>query len=234
MMNVVIPMAGEGSRFKQTHDVPKPLIDIKGKPMIVHAIESLGIKGKYHFIVRDNEFLQHTIDSILSVCDDPNIVTVTETTSGSATSALLLENMIDTNDELIIANCDQIMNWQSDAALEILRYYDGAVVTYNDNDPKHSYAKVVNGFVEEIREKTVISNHALTGIHYWAHAGYFFDSARRMIQQGDRTNNEFYVGPTYNYLIRDGLDIGVCNIGKAHFFPVGTPQDLERYLNESR
>ena len=233
-MNVVIPMAGEGSRFKQTHDLPKPLIDINGKPMIARAVESLGITGKYHFIVRDDEFLNRTLDAIYAVCKDPNIVTVTETTSGSASSVMLLEDIIDTNDEMIVVNCDQIMKWNSDDALEVLRYYDGAIVTYHDTDPKHSYARVVNNFVEEIKEKTVISNYALTGIHYWSHAGYFFDSAKRMIDNDDRTNNEFYVAPTYNYLIRDGLDIGVYNVSKTAFYPVGTPQDLERFLNESR
>jgi len=234
MINVVIPAAGKGSRFTKTHTMPKPLIPVNGVPMIAKAIQSLNIQARYHFVLKDNEFLQETIDSILTVVDNPNIIKVTETTEGAAASVMLLENHIETTDELIIANCDQIMNWDSKAALRHMRFYDGLVVTYNDSDPKHSYAKVDNGLVEEIKEKTVISNLALTGIHYWAKAGYFFDSAKRMIAKNDKHNNEYYVAPTYNYLIRDGLDIGIFHLRKNEFFPVGTPDDLERYLNESR
>ena len=111
MINILIPMAGEGSRFKNTHSLPKPLISINDKPMIARAIESLGITGKYHFVVRNNEFMQQTIGAIYSICPDPNIVSVNYTPNGAAASALTMEDYIDKNDELIIANCDQIMNW---------------------------------------------------------------------------------------------------------------------------
>lgn len=233
-MNVIILSAGEGSRFRHTHAVPKPLIPINGVPMITMAIKTFGVVANYFFVVKENDYLNRTLAAINDGCKNANIITVKETTEGAASSALLLETYIDTDEELIITNCDQIMNWDSNQALTCMREYDGAVVTYKDNDPKHSYAKIKNGLVEEIREKELISNNALTGIHYWARASYFFDSANRMIANDERVNNEFYIAPTYNYLISDGLDIGIFEVTDKEFYPVGTPKDLERYLNESR
>lgn len=235
MINIVIPMAGEGSRFKATHNLPKPLISVNEKPMIVRAIESLGIVGKYHFVIRNDAYMQQTLDAIYSVCNNPNVISITYKSEGAAASALIMKDYINGEDELIIANCDQIMNWNSYDVLTDMRSYDGAVVTIKDSDPKHSYVKMSDGFAVQIAEKEVISKNALTGIHYWRHAKYFFDSAERMIDAGKKSaNGEYYVAPTYNYLIRDGLDIGVCRIKNSQFHPVGTPEDLEKYLYDSR
>jgi len=234
MINILIPMAGEGSRFKKTHNLPKPLISVNEKPMIVRAIESLGIVGKYHFVVRNNEYMQQTIGAIYSICPDPNIVSVNYTPNGAAASALTIEDHIDKESELIIANCDQIMNWNSYDVLSALRAYDGAVVTIHDSDPKHSYVKTQDDIAIQFVEKEVISKNALTGIHYWKKAKYFFESAKRMMFDNRSANGEFYIAPTYNYLIKDGLDIGVCRIKNSEFQPIGTPEDLEKYLNENR
>jgi NDP-sugar pyrophosphorylase family protein len=233
-MNIIIPAAGRGSRFHKTHSVPKPLIPVNGMCMITRAILSLEIKGQYNFIVKRDEFLRQTTDAIYASCIDPNIIVIDETTEGSAVSALMFENKIDADSELIVVNCDQILDWESDIALNHMREYDGAVVSIKSNDPKHSFARVNNDLVEEIVEKKPISDNALTGIHYWKRSGYFFDSARKMIENNDRTNGEFYVGPTYNYLIRDGLGIGIYEVSDKEFYPVGTPEDLERYLNETK
>jgi NDP-sugar pyrophosphorylase family protein len=235
MINVIVLLAGEGKRFKDANYVlPKPLIPVNGKPMITRAIESLDIDGRYCFVVRKDEHLQQTLDAIKQVVTDPVIIEVDKTTEGAAASALLLEQHIDPDDELIIVNCDQIMNWESEHAIKCLRKFDGALVTIKSTDHKHSFARVENRLVTEVVEKNPISDCALTGIHYWNRAEYFFSSAKQMIQNNDRTNNEFYVGPTYNYLISHGLDIGMYEITSDEFYPVGTPHDLERYLNESK
>lgn len=235
MINILIPLAGEGSRFKATHHIPKPLIPVNDKPMIVRAIESLGIVGKYHFVVRDNKYMQQTIGAIYSTCPDPNIVSVDYTPQGAAATALIMESYIDKDSELIIANCDQIMNWNSYDVLSQMKSYDGAVVTIQDNDPKHSYVKTEDGVAVQFAEKQVISNNALTGIHYWKHAKYFFESAKRMINDGKKSaNGEYYIAPTYNYLVREGMDIGICRIPNSQYHPIGTPYDLEKYLYENR
>lgn len=235
MINVIIPMAGEGKRFKDAgYTIPKPLIDIDGKPMIVRALESLNIEGKYHFVVRNNQYTLDTIFAIDKIKPKSDFHLVQNTTEGAAVSCLKFENKIDPEEELVIVNCDQIMNWNSESVLNALRKHDGGVVTIRGTDPKHSYVKMDGSVAISFKEKEVISDHALTGIHYWKKAKYFFASANKMVMLNEKSaNGEFYVAPSYNHLIQEGLDIGSYMISADEISFVGTPEDLRKY-NESR
>lgn len=230
-MNIIIPASGLGTRFKDTHNIPKPLIVINGKPMIAHAIESLGIGGRYFFTIRNDINWLKITSAINTVIDNSEVILIDKVTEGPACSALLFKDKLDLEDELIIANCDQIMNWNSKKALEILRRYDAGLVVYTSTDTKNSFALIQGESVVSVKEKIAISNVALTGIHYWKKAKYFVQSAMSMIEANDRTNNEFYVGPTYNYL--NNKIIGVYHVSENEYYPVGTPDDLKRYLDEN-
>ncbi len=235
-MQVIIPMAGLGSRFKsQGYKVPKPLIDIKGAPMIQLVLNSLMIKGKYLFVVRPEIDIDSVHEVIKKEVKEYEFVITEELTDGPASSVLLCENKLDQSDELVIANCDQIMDWDSSSFLEASKNNDGTVVTYYSQTPKNSYAKInQQKQVTEIKEKEVISNFSLNGIHHWQKAKFFIDSAHKMIEANDRApNGEFYVGPTYNYMISEGLSVGIYHIPSNHHHPVGTPSDLKRYLNNA-
>jgi dTDP-glucose pyrophosphorylase len=236
MVNIIIPMAGEGSRFPKDQYLPKPLIDVNGKPMIVRAIESLGVNGQYHFIIRQNEYTHIVKDIIGKVVKNPKFIEITQTTEGPACSALLFKEEINNSDELIIANCDQIMEWDSKLFFHNVRLYDGAVVTYYSDTDKNSYARLdKKGHVVEIREKEVISNVSLNGIHYWKNGSDFVSSAETMIAEDDRApNGEFYIAPTYNYLIKSGKTVGIHHIPNEQHHAVGVPVDLERFLKHDK
>lgn len=234
-MNIVIPMAGEGTRFpRDTYKIPKPLIEIRGVPMIQRAIDSLGLNGTYHFIIRKDSYYDQVCTLLHSICPNSKIISVEETTEGPASSCLLFRDFINNDDELVIANCDQIMWWDPEVFLTNARYYryDGLVVTYTTTTPKNSYAKIdSNGLVVEIKEKEVISDISLNGIHYWRKGKYFIQSSEDMIKCQDRSpNGEFYVGPTYNYMIKNGYKVGIHHIPNFQHNPVGVPEDLENYL----
>lgn len=236
-MNIVIPMAGEGTRFpRDTYKIPKPLIDIDGSPMIERAINSLGLTGTYHFVVRKDSYYDQVCTLLHSIFSLPKIISVEETTEGPASSCLLFKDFINNEEELVIANCDQIMWWDPELFLTSARYYkyDGLVVTYTTTTPKNSYARLNRGgFVQEIKEKEVISDISLNGIHYWRKGRYFVQSAESMIKCNDRApNGEFYVGPSYNHMIRSGLKVGIHHIPNWQHNPVGVPEDLESYLNK--
>jgi UDP-N-acetylglucosamine diphosphorylase / glucose-1-phosphate thymidylyltransferase / UDP-N-acetylgalactosamine diphosphorylase / glucosamine-1-phosphate N-acetyltransferase / galactosamine-1-phosphate N-acetyltransferase len=235
-MNIIIPMAGEGTRFpKDKYKVPKPLININGKPMIQHAIESLQLPGTYHFIIRNDSYYDQICTLLHKILPDAKIISVEETTEGPASSCLLFADDVNNEEELIICNCDQIMWWDSELFLATCRYhkYDGVVVTYHTDTEKNSYAKInKKGFVTEIREKIVLSNISLTGIHYWRKGKYFVESALDMISCEDRApNGEFYVGPSYNHMIKNGLSVGVHHIPNEQHNPVGVPEDLKSYID---
>jgi NDP-sugar pyrophosphorylase family protein len=226
-------MAGLGSRFlTKGFQTPKPLINVNGQIMIIRAIESLGIKdAKYLFVISKNQYTETIKEEIRKhvTCEFIEIDYITE---GPASSALLFEQQINNDEELIIANCDQIMEWDADLFLMNARCYDGAIVTYYATTDKNSYARIDRqGHVVEIREKQVISNISLNGIHYWKKGNSFINSARAMIEVDDRApNGEFYVGPTYNYMIKENLKVGIYHIPNQMHHPVGVPEDLEKFL----
>jgi NDP-sugar pyrophosphorylase family protein len=233
MVNIVIPMAGLGSRFpRDKYYLPKPLIDVNGKPMITRAIESLDIDGQWHFILRNDEFLKITKDVIAKTVDNPIFTVVDQTTEGPACSVLLLKDHINNSDELVTANCDQIMEWNSNLFFHNVRLYDGAVVTYYSDTDKNSYVKLDRkGRAIQFAEKEVISNISLNGIHYWKRGSDFVSSAEAMISADDRApNGEFYIAPTYNYMINAGKEIGIFHIPIEQHHAVGVPIDLERFL----
>lgn len=162
-------------------------------------------------------------------------MTVEETTGGPACTSLLFEREISNDQELIIANCDQIMWWDSGLFLQTARYdrYDGVLVTYTSDTPKNSYCQIdKNGLVHEVKEKEVISDISLNGVHYWRKGHYFVESAKSMIDANDTApNGEFYVGPTYNHMINKfGKRVGIHHIPNWQHNPVGVPDDLNRYL----
>jgi NDP-sugar pyrophosphorylase family protein len=236
-MNIVIPMAGLGSRFpKDKYYLPKPLIDVNGKPMIVRAIESLDIDGQYHFILRDDEFLKITQDVISRIVKNPRFITVNQTTEGPACSVLLFKEFINTEEELITANCDQIMEWSSGLFFHNVRLYDGAVVTYYSDTDKNSYVKInKKGLAVQFAEKEVISTISLNGIHYWKKGSDFVKSAETMIDADDRApNGEFYIAPSYNYMINDGKKVGIFHIPIEQHHAVGVPIDLEKFLKHDK
>lgn len=237
-MNIVIPMAGEGTRFpRDKYHLPKPLIEINGKPMIQHAIESMDLDGRYHFVIRQDSFYLQVFELLKRIAPDCKVITVDETTGGPACSALLFESDINNDTELVIANCDQIMWWDSGLFLQTARYYkyDGVIVTYETDTPKNSYCKIdKNGLVLEVKEKEVISHISLNGIHYWRKGFYFVESAQEMIGKKDTApNGEYYVGPTYNYMVKHfGRRVGIHQVPTWQHNPVGVPEDLNSFLQK--
>ena len=237
-MNIVIPLAGKGTRFpKNEYPLPKPLIKIQGKPMIQHAIESLGLSGRFYFIINDDEHSMELTNLLTILKPGSEILPINYTTKGPASSCILFKSYINNSEELVIANCDQIMWWDSDLFLAAARIdkYDGVVVTYSESTPHNSYAKIDNrGRVELIKEKEVISNISLNGIHYWRKGADFVFSYEQMVRNKDTApNGEYYVGPTYNYLIQMGRTIGIHHIPNQQHNPVGKPDDLQAFLSKT-
>jgi len=236
-MNILIPLAGLGKRFSDEGFVdPKPLIKIENKEMILHAIDSLGIKGRYLFVIRKSNFSEDLKSLLAKHNDNSVILEIDYLTEGPASTALLMKKYINNNDPLIIANCDQIMWWDSEFFIKSIQnnVHDGIIVTYYANTPKNSYARLDRyGRVVEVKEKEIISNISLNGIHYWKHGNDFVNSAEEMIKEKDKSiNGEYYIGPTYNYMIKHNKRVGIFHIPDIMHNSVGTPDDLREYLRK--
>ena len=232
-MNIVIPMAGLGSRFSDAgYTTPKPFIEIEGKPMILEAVNTLGFEGNYIFIIRKDEYIKNKMKEIFP---DSQVIEVDYLTDGPASSVMLAKEFINNDEELIVANCDQIMWWDAETVIKQIRVmdYDGVVVTYHETTPKNSYARINRrGYVTKMAEKQVISNVSLNGIHYWKKGKYFVESTESMVEKNIRFNNEFYVSLTYNQMIEKGLKVGIYHIPNEFHNAVGTPDDLNRYFEK--
>ena len=230
-------MAGRGSRFETAgYSLPKPLIPIHGVPMAVRAIRSLGLKdAKFYILI--NSTLENT-DLVQQITNevDATVQSIDYVTDGATCSAMLFDKFVNTDEELVIANCDQIMEWNSEIFLLNARQYDGCIVTYYATTEHNSYATInQHGIVTKVKEKEVISNISLNGIHYWKKGSYFVESARAMMAANDRApNGEFYIAPTYNYMINSSLNVGIYHIPNEQHHNVGLPADLESFIQYER
>jgi HAD superfamily hydrolase (TIGR01509 family) len=233
-LNVLIPMAGLGSRFKDAGYVfPKPLVEVDGKPMIQAVVESLGVNAQYTYIVQKEHYEKYNLSYLLNlITPNCNIVQVDGITEGAAVTCLLAREYIDNESPLIMANSDQIVEWNSRQFIYDLmtKNADGGIATFKSTHPKWSYAKIdQNGLVTEVAEKKPISDIATVGIYYWKHGSDFVKYAQQMIEKDIRTNNEFYVCPVFNEAIADNKRVFTTDIKKM--WGVGTPEDLNHYLS---
>ena len=236
-LNVLIPMAGAGSRFEQAgYTFPKPLIDVKGKPMIQVVVENLNIKANYIYIVQKSHRQKYNLDTLLNlITPDCKIVEVDGVTEGAAVTALMAKEYINNNQPLFFANSDQFVEWDSNEFMykmnETQTY--GGIVTFRATHPKWSFAKVdKNGLVTEVAEKNPISDIATVGYYYWKHGSDFVKYAEQMIKKDIRVNNEFYVCPVFNQAVEDCKQIRTFNV--KGMWGLGTPEDLNYYLENHK
>jgi HAD superfamily hydrolase (TIGR01509 family) len=232
-LTVLIPMAGAGSRFQQAgYTFPKPLIDVKGKPMIQIVVDNLNIKANYVYVVQKEHREKYNLDTLLNlITPGCKIVEVDGLTEGAACTALLAKEYIDNDNPLFFANSDQFVEWDSNEFLYKMNETnaDGGIVSFRATHPKWSFAKVnEQGLVTEVAEKNPISDIATVGYYYWKKGSDFVKYAEDMIEKDIRVNNEFYVCPVFNQAIEDGKEIRTFDIPKM--WGLGTPEDLTYYL----
>ena len=233
-LNVLIPMAGAGSRFEQAgYTFPKPLIEVKGKPMIQVVVENLNLDANYIYVVQKAHREKYNLDTLLNLLTPGCKIVETEgLTEGAACTALLAKEFIDSDAPLFFANSDQFVEWDSNEFMYKMQETDadGGIVTFTATHPKWSFAKVDdNGLVTEVAEKNPISDIATVGYYYWKNGSDFVKYAEQMIEKNIRVNNEFYVCPVFNQAIEDNKKIRVKQIEKM--WGIGTPEDLNTFLD---
>jgi beta-phosphoglucomutase-like phosphatase (HAD superfamily)/dTDP-glucose pyrophosphorylase len=236
-LNVLIPMAGAGSRFAQAgYTFPKPLIEVRGKPMIQVVVENLNIEANYIFLVQKEHYETYNLKYLLNlIAPGCKIVQVDGLTEGAACTTLLAKEHIDNDAPLVMANSDQFVEWNSNECMYAFSAdsIDGGILTFKATHPKWSYAKLdEDGFVSEVAEKKVISDEATVGIYYWRHGSDYVKYAEQMIKKNIRTNGEFYTCPVFNEAVGDGKKVRVKNIEKM--WGIGTPEDLNYFLDNHK
>lgn len=238
MLNIVVPMAGRGSRFSEAgFEKPKPLIDVADVPMIQLVISNLlpAEEHRFIFICQESHLEKYEMEQILrSLSPSCEIVPVNGVTQGAACTVLLAKELIDNGEPLMIANSDQ---WVDIDINEYLRSIpstiDGLIMTMQSSDSKWSYARLtLAGNVCEVVEKKVVSQNATVGIYNFQRGCDFVRGAESMIERNLRSNGEFYVAPVYNMLTELGSEIRCFDIGPEgdRMHGLGTPSDLRSFL----
>jgi HAD superfamily hydrolase (TIGR01509 family) len=232
-LNVLIPMAGAGSRFEKAgYTFPKPLIDINGSPMIQVVVNNLNFNANHIFIARHEHREKYNLKSLLSlVSKNCHIIDVDALTEGACCTTLLAKDLINNDNPLIIANSDQYVEWNTSEFMYKMQEQDvdAGIVTFKSTHPKWSFAKINDdGYVTEVAEKNPISDIATVGIYYWKRGRDYVKYAEQMISKNIRFNNEFYVCPVFNEAICDGKKIKTYDI--EEMWGIGTPEDLNYFL----
>ena len=231
-------MAGLGSRFANAgYEKIKPLIDVDGATMIERVVDNLRVPGARFVFIARREHEADLASELLPRLEgvDHDIVYIDLVTEGAACTVLHARPQIQGDAPLVIANSDQII----DASLAdfvddcLIRDLDGSIMTFEcpDRDPKWSFARTdEHGRVTEVREKVAISSTATVGIYLFRRGSDFVNGALDMIVRNERVNGEFYVCPVYNQLIRQDKSIGIWDIPMDAMHGIGTPRDLDAYL----
>lgn len=238
MLNIVVPMAGLGSRFsKAGYTDPKPLIPVHGVPMIRLVIGNIRPSQPHRFIFicqRAHVAAYGLADKLAEWAPGCAIVELEGVTQGAACTVLTAAAEIDPEAPMMIANSDQYVEADIDAylATQDAAGADGLIMTMWADDPKWSFVALENDRVTRVVEKQVISNEATVGIYNFRRGGDFLDAARAMIADDERVNGEFYVAPVYNRMIAAGQRVVIYNVGQefAGMHGLGTPADLDAFL----
>lgn len=238
MINIVIPMAGAGSRFQKAgYTLPKPFIDVNGKMMIERVLDGIRFPNAHYTLVIRNEFETENRDILEKISHEHSIafVSVEKVTQGASCTALAAADIINNRFPVVFVDSDNIFDNAAfhDFLADALSHgADGSLLTVNSDRDCFSYAKVENGFVTETREKVVISSHAITGAYYFARGADFCRCATELMMYGERAKSEYYMSNVYNRAIAKGQKVTVFDIPNEAWHCVGTPEQLDEFLGK--
>lgn len=235
---ILMPMGGLGSRFsKQGYTLPKPLIEVDGKPMFLRALESFNTLADpvFIFVLRKEQVEQYSLDKqILAHLPEAKISILDHDTRGAVETCMIAKEDIDDATPIIIADCD--IYFESSEYFSKIRSTnaDGLLLTFNSDHPRYSYVEVgESGHAIKTAEKVVISNHAILG-------GYFFKSGllfKKIAEEFLAASlpeglKEYYVSHLFNIILAQNGIVEIANVDVMHIF--GTPEELNSYLEKSK
>jgi dTDP-glucose pyrophosphorylase len=236
-MKVIVPMAGRGSRFKNVGEMtPKPLIPVLGKPMLYWALKSIdGIEySQLVFIALKEHEVNFGLKTLLHELYDNNVtlILIDEVTEGQLCTVLAAEEHLNSSEDILITSSDTFV--KSKIGEHISRKADdcaGLISVANLPGDRWSFAKVDDtGRVVEVAEKRRISNYASTGLYYFANGYDFLTEAKRIIENKEKTQGEYYVIPVYQKFIERGLKVEISLADEV--YDMGTPASLKQSIQE--
>lgn len=247
-MNIIIPMAGRGSRFAtQGVETPKPLISVAGRPMIAWALESLGdlLPGaQVVFVALREHETNYGISELLHTLAGPSaqVVLLDDVTEGQLCTVMAgimqstftaASSHINLDEDLLVASCDTyiVSNLAQDIQARSVGCH-GIISVADMSGGRWSFARTdETGHVAEVAEKVRISNHASTGLYYFSKTQEFVDIGNEIIRNQEMTRGEYYVIPVYQKYIQRGWQVDISVAGQM--WDMGTPEALEMFIHKA-
>lgn len=235
MLNILVPMAGDGSRFKETgnYSLPKPYLLLQKEfPMFLAATKNLPKDARYIFVVRDDQYSAADYEKYFK--DNFNnyeIVVQIGKLDGSVLTTLVAKDLINNDSPLLIADSDQysLVDFNEFFALVDRSRADGGILTFTSDSPEFSYIKAdKHGYIEQIKEKQVISNDASSGLYYWSKGRDYIKYAEDVLKKDIRIKSEFYVSTVYKEALSDNKKFIFKRLNR--YFSFGTPNSLNKFL----
>ena len=236
MINILIPLAGTNQFFNETeYPYPKPLIEINDKTMIEHVIENFSTikeEKQFIFIVNSDECKKYHLDNVLNLLTNNKckIIKIDNQTKGAACSAMMAIEHINNDEQLIIANADQLFDDNLNDIILSFKDLDGGVIVFDSIHPRWSYARVdEDDYIVETAEKRPLSKNAIAGLYYFKNGKDFISSAMNMIQKDASVNSLYYVSPTLNEMVLKNKKMKIKKIDNDKYHTFYTPAKIQEY-----
>ncbi len=241
-MQIVIPMSGSGSRFLDAgYRLPKPLIEVDGRPMIEHVVGLFPGERDFLFVCSTKHLAETPLAEVLArIAPGGRIVPIEPHKYGPVHAVAHVFEAIRDDDEVIVNYCDFGKYWDYRDFLEHTRTRraDGALPAYRGFHPhmlgstNYAFMRDADQWLLEIREKQPfttdrMSEYASDGTYYFRSGSLLKNYCRRLLQEDIQVNGEYYASMVYNLLVRDGLRVSIYEI--QHMLQWGTPEDVEEY-----
>lgn len=241
-MQIVIPMSGRGERFRRAgYTLPKPLVEVDGRPMIAHVVELFPDADDFVFICAEDHLESTPLRSVLEeLAPEAKIVAIAPHKLGPVEAVLRAASAITDDRPVVLNYCDFSAVWSWPDFRRHMQELGcaGAITTYRGFHPHslgpnlYAYLRQEGGFLQEIREKGCFTDdrmqeHASAGTYYFASGGLMKRIFHRAVEQNLHTGGEFYASTPYNLMVGEGLPVAIYELER--FLQWGTPEDLEEY-----
>jgi len=248
-MKIIIPMSGFGERFRRAgYAVPKPLIEIDGKPIVAHVIDMFPGEKDFIFICNQDhlDVPEFRMASILEhYCPTGKIVGIPPHKLGPIHAVRQIEHLLDPTEAVVVNYCDFTCHWDWYCFKNFVRQSGcaGAIPAYKGFHPhslgstNYAYMRENAGWVEDIQEKQPYTSNrmeefASSGTYYFASARIMSEAFRQAMEQDLNVGGEYYVSLAYKTLLADKQPVAVYPL--QHFMQWGTPEDVAEYNTWSK
>lgn len=243
-VQIIIPMSGFGERFRRAgYNIPKPLIEIEGKPIVAHVIDMFPDETDFIFICNQDHLAEpdyHMESTLKKYCPSGRIIGIEPHKLGPVHAVRQIEHLLDPEQPVIVNYCDFTCYWDYHHFCQYVRDTDcvGAIPAYKGFHPhtlgttNYAYIREKDGWVEDIQEKQPYTDnrmeeYASSGTYYFSSAKIMSEAFRSMVEQNLNIGGEYYVSLAYKPLLASNQPVVVYPL--QHFMQWGTPADVAEY-----